>query len=295
MIAPPWANYRCVRAAQAAVVVVSAAMTAGCGAWIGGGVQQTKAEGSAGETPVAARTVDESPRRTRADSTRRGRTGPEDRARGLWIADQCAAERQIWLTERACRTPNSLATSCKLGEGKDCRRLGLCFARGWGVPVDEQRSNVLFAHACRLADGHACMLAGQAKRGCALGSVAACARHGVDLLAAANDAPGRRAALATLEKACRAGAGAACRHVGLATWRAVEHKLSTDGDGGRELAQKAVTHLHRACKLCDASGCLDAARIVRGACHVWGVACRLGNADDLQSRACELGKQLACR
>lgn len=152
--------------------------------------------------------------------------------------------------------PRALATSCDSGDAPSCARLGVLYAKGAGVPVDEDRAEELYRKACDASDLQGCINAAQR-----LG-LRSSPNHtrAIDLSRAAciDDKPSRCHAIewygpsamppdyAQLESACEGGDATAC--FGQAAMLDIGHDVEAD-------PSHAVQLYLAACQMGDAHGC----------------------------------------
>ena len=150
--------------------------------------------------------------------------------------------------------------SCDLGRAAACRRLGILYATGAGVPVDPQRAADLYQRACNR------------------GNADACADLGIVHLQSTSLARARD----LFEKACDGGSAAGCAHLAY---------VYATGQGVPQDDVRALALYGEACDAGDAAGCYNVGlHYEKGR----GTAPNPGAALTLYGVACDLGSYLGC-
>jgi TPR repeat protein len=191
------------------------------------------------------------------------------------------------------------AAACASGAAYDCKRLASMAFDGLGGEVDEAEGLKAMERACDGSETEACEVVtslyyhgrrGAAKdrvkaaqaavRACKGGNGKLCETMGAKYVqgyAEEQLAPDRKNGKALLEAGCVAGAGGACRMLGL---------MAYSGDAAAKDVKLARQHFEEACRLNDPDGCVFLAtaaakgeggdKSLEAARKFFGVACELG-------------------
>ena len=130
----------------------------------------------------------------------------------------------------ACDDLVACQNECEAGSSDRCRRIGVSYEFGKGVPQDGAHATELYVKACSMDNSEACLAAGRMyefhhgvdkddvkavgyySRACDLGNPTGCANLAILLESGRGTAKDEGAALRLFDQACAKGAGLACEH-----------------------------------------------------------------------------------
>jgi TPR repeat protein len=172
------------------------------------------------------------------------------------------AEQGVGLNQSKSSALRYYAASCSTGHASGCTRLGALLLGD--KPKNDDTPRMLFARACQMGDGEACL-----KRGL--------------LQASSRDADERGEALESFDRACKLGSGEGCFRAG----------AGHAAQRGADYLEAAAAAYARACEYKEARGCVAAAKMLERSYA--GKPADKPAAARLREKACELGDKAACR